>query len=45
MEVETQISIAEMLAYINAEKAKEALAKTSELGRVVNGLINSLATS
>ncbi len=45
MEVETQVSIAEMLGYLDAAKAKEALGQTSELGRVLNGLINSLATA
>ena len=42
MEVETQITISEMLEYINPSKASELLAKCNEVGRIVNGLLNSL---
>jgi four helix bundle protein len=42
VEVETQLLIAEDLGYISAMGGRELLAKTAELGRVLNGLIASI---
>jgi four helix bundle protein len=42
MEMETQILIAERLGYLDTEKSNELLGCTSELGRIVNGLLRSL---
>jgi four helix bundle protein len=42
VEVETQVMIAQNLEYLNAEQAAALLGKTSELGRVLNGLIASI---
>jgi four helix bundle protein len=41
-EVETQILIAQRLLYISAEKQEEALVLSSEVGRLINGLSNSI---
>ena len=43
MEGETQITISEMLGYIAPVKSKEVLDKSNELGRILNGIMNSLA--
>jgi four helix bundle protein len=43
MEVETQLTIATMLAYLERTKEAELLERTNELGRILNGLILSLA--
>lgn len=43
MEVETQLTIAAVLGYLSQEKETELLAQTNELGRIVNGLILSMA--
>jgi len=42
MEVETQILIAESLNYLKSEETKLILGKTSETGRLINGLTRSL---
>ena len=42
METETQILIAESLAYVQTGKAKFILEKTAEVGRLINGLSRSL---
>src|SRR5687767_14860127 len=42
METETQIFIAEMRNYVSAEELNTALNKSAEVGRLVNGLANSL---
>ena len=41
-EVQTQIVIAHRLAYITQEQEQLLIAKTNELGRVLNGLITSI---
>ena len=43
MEVETQITISERLGYLTAESTQTILRETGELGRILNGLIKSLA--
>ncbi len=43
MEVETQLTIAAVLGYLSREKEAELLNRTNELGRIINGLILSLA--
>ena len=42
MEVETQILIAESLGYLKSEQTNLILEKTSEVGRLINGLSRSL---
>jgi len=42
-ELETHIQIAERLIYLDAQQAKCLLAQTAEIGRMLNGLRNSLA--
>jgi len=42
MELETQVLIAERLCYLSSEAANEVLRSSAELGRVLNGLLNSL---
>ena len=42
MELETQVMIAERLHYLESEPVKTILRDSAELGRVLNGLINSL---
>ena len=44
VEIETQILIGERLSYIDAEKSNELLARTTELGKIPNGLLRSLPT-
>jgi len=41
-EVETHIQIAERLNYISPTKTKQLLEKTSEIGRMINGLRKSI---
>ena len=41
-EVETQILIAERLGYLLAPASRELMNSASEVGRLINGLINSL---
>jgi four helix bundle protein len=42
-EAETQILIAERLTYVNEPSRNELLDKSAEVGRLLNGLMNSLA--
>ncbi|MBX7173547.1 MAG: four helix bundle protein [Pyrinomonadaceae bacterium] len=42
METETQGLVAEMQSYITAEETVVLMNKTAEVGRLINGLINSL---
>jgi four helix bundle protein len=42
METETQILIAEMQSYITLDERNEVMLKSAEVGRLVNGLVNSL---
>lgn len=42
MEVETQAMIAEMRRYISSAKLGEVLERSAEVGRLINGLSNSL---
>ena len=42
-EVETQLEIAAELGYLNATKAKELVERTSEVGRMLNGLLTSIS--
>ena len=44
MELETQLLIAQRLGYITADQVDRILASTAEVGRLLNGLSNSLAT-
>jgi four helix bundle protein len=44
MEVETQITIAERLGYIEKQQETTLLDATAEVGRLLNGLCNSLNT-
>jgi four helix bundle protein len=44
-EAETQILIASRLGYVGDECRDSLLARTAEVSRILNGLINSLATS
>jgi len=41
-ELETHIKIAQRLNYINSDKTKHLLEKTAEIGRMINGLRNSI---
>jgi len=43
MEVETQLTISAVLGYLSREKEADLLNRTNELGRIINGLILSLA--
>ena len=43
MEVETQIIISKRLGYLEPSAAETVLRDTAELGRIMNGLIKSLA--
>lgn len=42
MELETQITIAERLCYINPDTAGRLLSDSAEVGKILNGLIKSL---
>src|SRR5262249_37836856 len=42
-EVETQILIAERLCYVDSTTREPVMALASEVGRLINGLVNSLA--
>jgi four helix bundle protein len=44
LEVETQVQIAADLGFTNADSLSKTLNLTSELGRVINGLLRSLRT-
>jgi four helix bundle protein len=41
-EVETQLEMARRLGYLQEDRAATLLATTGEVGRILNGLINSL---
>jgi len=43
VEVETQLTISAVLGYLRREKEADLLNRTNELGRIINGLILSLA--
>lgn len=42
MDVETQVLIAERLHYLDSSQTKGILGDAAELGRILNGLVNSL---
>ena len=42
VEVETQLMIAQNLAYVAPDEAQHALDKAAELGKILNGLIASI---
>lgn len=42
MEVETQVLISQRLGYINPGQSSNLLNRTIEVGKVLNGLLNSL---
>src|SRR5664280_2303109 len=42
MEIETQIIIAKRLCYVSSGTARRLLCSSAELGKILNGLINSL---
>lgn len=42
VEVETEVMLAQNLAYLNAEQTQALLAKAAELGKILNGLIGSI---
>jgi four helix bundle protein len=44
MTVETQIIVAERLGYLASEDVQEILKQTSEVGRMLNGLMRSLGS-
>jgi len=44
VEIETQVMIGERLGYLDFEKSKDLLQRTSEVGKIVNGLLRALAT-
>lgn len=44
MEVETQILIAARLVYLDAGQVDKLIERTSEVGRLLNGLMRSLTT-
>jgi four helix bundle protein len=45
MEVETQVLLAARLNYIESDSAQSVLRDSAELGRILNGLMNSLKES
>jgi four helix bundle protein len=45
VEIETQLTIAENLAYLGRNQTKPLLDKTSELGKILNGLIASIKSA
>jgi four helix bundle protein len=42
MEVETYILLAQELAYLERDQSESLLARTAEVGKILNGLLNSL---
>jgi four helix bundle protein len=42
MEVETQILLARELGYLDSDECETLLGAAAEVGRIVNGLLNSL---
>ena len=45
VEIETQLTIAQNLSYLNPEQTQPLLDKAAELGRVLNGLIASIKSA
>jgi four helix bundle protein len=45
VEIETQLMIARTLSYLSRDKNQELLKHTAELGRILNGLIQSIRTT
>jgi four helix bundle protein len=45
LEIETQILIAETLGYVQPEQSEELIRQSSEIGRILNGLMTSLPGS
>ena len=43
MEVETYILLAQELGYLERDQSEKLLAETTEVGKILNGLLNSLA--
>jgi four helix bundle protein len=43
MEVETQLTIAAVLCYLSRDQEAALLNQTSQLGKIINGLIASVA--
>lgn len=43
MEVETQLQIAENLGYLVSEDTRRVVESCAEVGRILNGLISSVA--
>lgn len=44
LEIETQITIATNLGYVDFQRSEVVFERSSELGRILNGLISSLST-
>jgi four helix bundle protein len=42
MEVETYILLAQELNYVETDQSESLLARTAEVGKILNGLLNSL---
>ena len=43
MEVETYILLAQELGYMESDRTENLLSRTAEVGKILNGLLNSLA--
>jgi four helix bundle protein len=43
MEVETYILLSQELGYLQNDESEGLLARTAEVGKILNGLLNSLA--
>ena len=43
-EIETQIVVAQRLNYMDAEKSEYLLGRTTEVGKILRGLLKSLDT-
>ncbi|MGC2729982.1 MAG: four helix bundle protein, partial [Candidatus Sulfotelmatobacter sp.] len=42
MEIETQVLISQKLGYLNSDQSNMLLNRATEVGKVLNGLLNSL---
>ena len=42
MEVETYVLLAQELSYLESDQSESLLARTAEVGKILNGLLNSL---
>jgi four helix bundle protein len=42
MEVETYVLLAQELSYLESDQSERLLARTAEVGKILNGLLNSL---